>query len=154
MDPIGIKLHDGYQILIAFANNPAIGLWEKSVKPPGLDGGEKIDQTTMHNTVWMTASPQYLIGLTDGTSKVAYDPGAWDDIFEQVNANQSITVHFPDGSALAFFGYLKSFEPDDLVRGTQPEATITVVVTNVDPTTCAESGPIMVPGNGSCTNFT
>ncbi len=41
------RLDDGYQTLIEFAENPAIKLWEKSVTPPGIDGGDAIDTTTM-----------------------------------------------------------------------------------------------------------
>lgn len=149
-DPAGIKLKEGYQILVAFALAPTIALWEKTVKPSGIDGGDKIDQTTQHNDTYLTAAPRYLVDITDTNMKVAYDPAAWDTILSIINVQQSITVHFPDGSTLSFFGYLKSFEPDDLQIGSQPEATCVIVVTNVDPINCIESGPIMVPGTGSC----
>jgi hypothetical protein len=148
--PSGQKLRDGYQVLIAFINDPNISLWEKGVKPPGMDGGEKVDQTTMHNQLCTTAAPQYLVMYTDGTARVAYDPAEWDAIHDLINSNQAISFIFPDGSVLVAYGYLRSFEPDELVRGTQPEATITIVITNLDPLTCEEECPVMIPAPGTC----
>ena len=149
-NPAGLKLRDGYQAFITFSLNPTIALWEKVVKPPGNDGGDPIDQTTMHNILIRTKSPRYLSEITDTTSTVAYDPAAWDDIHSIINVPQTITVTFSDGSTLAFFGYLKSFEPGDMSDGEQPEATITIVATNIDPLSCEEYLPVMTPGAGSC----
>lgn len=142
--PAGRKLKDGFKSLITFANNTTIKFWEKTLKPPGIDGGEKIEQTTMHNTTYHTFAPQALKMLTDGTAKVAYDPAVFTQIVAICNQETTITVTFSDGSTWAFYGFLQKFEPDDLVRGTQPEATVTFVATNYDNANNVEAGPAVV----------
>lgn len=121
--PTGIKLIDGYQSLITFSTEPAINLWEKQVTPPPVEGGEPIDQTTMHNIRWRSQAPRSLINLGQSQMVVAYDPGALTAIIEMINLVQTITVAFSDGSTIAFYGWLRSFTPAALVEGTQPEAT-------------------------------
>jgi hypothetical protein len=49
VDPTGIKLDDGYRTLVTFATDPNIEFWEKSVTPPGLDGGDALETKTIHN---------------------------------------------------------------------------------------------------------
>lgn len=147
--PSGIKLDDGFSTKIAFNRDPDVSFWEKTVKPPGIDGGDAVETTTMHNVTWRTMSPRKLRTMTQMTSKAAYDPAVYDQIRELVNQEGSITVHFPDGSKLDFFGYLKDFEPDDHVEGTQPEATITIVPTNQDPVTGAETAPVLTSVTGT-----
>lgn len=131
-DPVGIKLPDGYRALITLEDDPDISFWEKDVKPVGVDGGELIPQTTMHNDLVETFYPQSLYRLTDGTSKVAYDPQVITQIMAMINRNQVITVRYRDGSTDAFWGCLRMFERDALQKGTQPEATVTFSPTNTD----------------------
>lgn len=148
--PTGVLLRDGYQSLITFASNPTVAFFEKTVTPPGMDGGDPISQTTMHNVLVRTKAPRYLHEVTDTQTMVAYDPCVWDEIYALINTVTTITIHFPDGSTLAFFGYLKSFIPGELSDGAQPEATIVIVATNIDPATCTEKLPVMTCGTGSC----
>ena len=143
-DPTGIKLDDGYRTLVAFSANPAISFWEKSITPPGLDGGDPIDTTTMHNDRWRSMAPRALITMTEFEMEAAYDPVLYDDMLDLLNVNTTVTVIFPDGSTLAFYGFLRSFEPGELVEGEQPTATIMVVPTNQDPTTGTEEAPVLV----------
>lgn len=143
LSPAGQRLQDGYQTLVTFGNNANIAFWEIEVQPPGIDGGDEINTTTMHNSVFRTFSPRSLYTLTPGTIVVAYDPCVYDEIMDEVNFPQSITVRFPDGATLVFFGYLKSFEPDPLVEGEMPTATVTFVPTNYDPTNCVEAAPVV-----------
>lgn len=131
-DPVGIKLPDGYRALITFEDDPDISFWEKDVKPPGFDGGELIPQTTMHNDEVETFYPQSLYKMTDGTSKVAYDPQVVSQIRVMINRNQVITVRYRDGSTDAFWGALRMFERDALQKGVQPEATVTFSQTMMD----------------------
>lgn len=131
-DPAGIKLPDGYRALITLEDDPDISFWEKDVKPVGIDGGEPIPQTTMHNDLVETFFPQSLYRLTDGTSKVAYDPAVITQIMTMINRNQVITVRYRDGTTDAFWGYLRIFERDTMSKGTQPEATVTFTPTMMD----------------------
>lgn len=136
-------LKDGYQTLITFTGAENLVLWEKSVKPPGLDGGDAIDITTMHNTLLRTMAPRSLQTLSDATFTAAYHPSAYDGLSVLINLETTITVQFPNGMRLAFYGFLKSFEPNEMSEGSQPEATVTVVATNTDPVTGEEEKPII-----------
>ena len=130
--PFGAHLRDGFKTRITFGDDVGVSLWEKTVKPPGLDGGDKIEQSTMRNTLLRTYHPRSLITMTDLTMTCAYDPFIFLDILDLVNVNQVITVTFPDNSTVAFWGFLKSVEPNDHTEGEQPEVTVTICPTNVD----------------------
>lgn len=147
--PSGIKLDDGYQTFITFASHPTIGFWEKQVTPPGLDGGDEIDTTTMHNVRWRTRSPRALITMTNSSLTAAYDPALYTTILTLINFETTVTVRFPDGTTVAFFGFLKNFQPGTLVEGAQPEATIEVVPTNQDPSSGAEEDPAVDSAEGT-----
>jgi hypothetical protein len=134
---------------VALAADPDINFWEKSVTPPGLDGGDPVETSTMHNVRWRSMHPRALITMTPFQMTAAYDPEVYDSILDLINVQTTVTVHFPDGSSLAFFGYLQKFEPGELVEGSQPEATITVVPTNRDPVTCDEEDPVYTAGTGT-----
>lgn len=148
-DPAGIKLDDGYRTLVTFATSPTISFWEKSITPPGLDSGDPIDTTTMHNDQWRSMAPRQLVTMTEFTMTAAYDPNIYNTILTLLGTETTVTVTFPDGSTLAFFGFLRSFEPDALTEGAQPEATITVTPTNADPVTGAEEAPVLVSVAGT-----
>lgn len=143
--PVGTALDDGYQTLIAFAADPDVSFWEKTVTPPGIDGGDKIDTTTMHNTTWRTGAARALKTLTSSSITATYDPKVYDQIVALVNVETQITVHFPDGSTLDFYGYLKSFTPSEHSEGEQPECEIEIEPTNVNPSTGSEAGPTFTP---------
>lgn len=148
--PAGIRLGDGYQTAIVFARNDTVSFWEKSIKPPGMDGGDMIDNTTMRNTTWRTRAPRQLITLTDFTLRAAYDPNVYNQILNDLlNQEGAITIHFPDGSTLDFFGYLQKFEPQEITEGNQPEADITVVPTNWDPANAVEAAPVLTSVSGT-----
>ncbi len=147
--PSGILLPDGYQTLISFAANTSVSFWEKTVKPPGLDGGDAIAQTTMHNTAYRTMAPRALKTLTESTCVCAYDPNVYNQIIALINVRTSITVHFPDGSTLSFFGFLQKFEPSEVKEGDQPEATVTIHPTNYDPVAHVESAPVLTSVAGT-----
>jgi hypothetical protein len=88
--PAGIKLKDGFPTKITLAADTNIEFWEKQVKPPGIDGGDAVVQTTM-----------------------------------------------------------QMFDPGELVEGTQPEATITIVPTNFDPSGKVEAAPVLTNVSGT-----
>lgn len=147
--PAGIKLEDGHSTIITLAADPDVSLWEKSVTPPGIDGGDAVEQTTMHNVTWRPMAPRRLKTLTEMTFTAAYDPDAYNQLVGLINVETTVTVRFPDGSTLAFYGYLKSFEPQELSEGEQPEANCSIVPTNADPVTGAEAGPVLTSAAGT-----
>lgn len=130
--PLGIPLKDGFPTKITIEDDPDISFWEKTVQPPGLDGGDKIDISTMHNTTYRTYIPRSLKELTDGRCRVAYDPDIYDEILARINVNDVITITFPDGSTLAFWGFIRTFEPQEIAEGGQPEADVQFSPTNYD----------------------
>lgn len=148
--PTGRKLDEGFPTKIAFSRAANVSFWEKTVQPPGVDGGEPVDTTTMHNTAWRTKNPRVLVSLEPHTTKVAYDPNVYNTIVNTlINAKGSITVRFPDGSTLDYFGYLQKFEPDAIEEGKQPEATVTIVPTNFDSANNVEAAPVLTSVSGT-----
>ncbi len=141
--PEGIFLCDGFASIIMFARDTNISLWTKNLTPPSFDGGDEIDTTNMHQTLYRTMCPRNLITVGECTFTASYDPNVYGDLTNVINFNDSITVHFPDLSTLDFYGYLKTFEPQENAEGTQPEANCTVIITNYDPTNDIEVGPVM-----------
>jgi len=139
--PGGTKLGDGYQSLIAFAADADVSLWEKTVTPPGVDGGDSVDTSTMHNTTYRTKAARTLKEMTDAGMSCAYDPKVYDQLIALVNVETSITVYFSDGSSIDFFGYLRSVSFAECAEGTQPECTVVIACTNTDPTSGVETGP-------------
>lgn len=126
------RLDDGLGTLITFAAASSVLLWEKEVTPPGIEGGGPNDTTTMHNVAWRTMAPKQLKTLTPSTFKAAYDPAVYDSILAMIQVNQQITITFPDGSTLAFYGWVDEFTPDAIVEGEQPTAEVTIQPSNQD----------------------
>lgn len=126
------RLDDGFATLITFANAPSIRVYEKEVTPPGASGGGENDTTTMRNTAWRTRAPKKLKTLTPMSLSVAYDPQVYEDIENQVNVNQAITISFPDGSSLVIWGWIDEFTPGAIVEGEQPTADMTIIPSNQD----------------------
>lgn len=150
--PAGKMLKDGYRSVIASSLNPTVSFWEKTVKPPGLDGGDAIPQSTMHNATWRTFASRSLKELTPITVVAAYDPNVYSSgqIGSLINDDTgSWTVTFRDLSTLDFFGFLQKFEPSELKEGEQPEATITIQPTNWDRTNGVEAAPVMTSVAGT-----
>ena len=146
--PTGIKMDDGHSTKVTIKADPDISFWEKIVQPPGLDGGDATPTTTMFNTTWRTFSPKKLITMTECNFRAAYDPVAYNQIVAAINDETTISVTFPDGSTLAFYGYLRSFTPQELVEGAQPEAQVVIQPTNQD-ASGNEEGPVMVEVAGT-----
>ena len=147
--PTGIILPDGFSSKLTLAASAAISLWETEVTPPGMEGGDRIDVTTMHNTTVMTFVPQALIDMTESSMTVGYDPNCYNQILALMNVETTITITWADGSTLAFYGYLRNFAPTGLVRGTMPTATVTVAPTNYDPVNRVEAVPVLTSVAGT-----
>ena len=139
--PTGVKIDDGFSTTFSFASDTDVGLWEKTVKPMGFDGGDAIPTSTMHNTAWRTKAARQLKELTPMSGTCAYSPDQLTAILALINVEQAITVHFSDGDAMSAYGFLKSFEPQECAEGAQPEAQYSIEFTNVDPSTGGEEGP-------------
>lgn len=147
--PVGIKLKNGFSTLYTFAADPDVSLWEKAVTPPGIDGGDAIEQTTMHSVTWREFAPRTLKTLTESSFTAAYDPACYTQLVALINVETTVTAEFPDGSTLAFYGFLRTFEPSELTEGEQPEATCAVTPTNFDPVNKVAAGPALASVAGT-----
>jgi len=146
--PVGVKLGDGFATKIAFALDPDVSFWERSVTPLGFEGGDPVDTSTMFNTTWRTKASRSLKESTDISGSAGYDPRVYDQIVTMINQDDQITIHFPDSSTIAFWGFLKTFTPAELVEGTFPEASFTIVALNVD-SAGLETGPNYISPTGT-----
>lgn len=147
--PAGRWLKDGYQVLTTVALDPDISFWEKTITPPGLDNGDAIEQTTQHNADWRGFAPRGLITMTESTRTVAYDPAVYTQIAAVIGRETTITERFADGSTLAYYGYVKSFQPNEMSEGNQPEATVVIQPTNWDYTNNVEAAPVLTSVSGT-----
>jgi hypothetical protein len=142
-----MHLMDGYQTLISFASAPLLELWEKRVKPPGLDAGGAIDETTMRNQNWRTKHPKALVTMTDCTVVGAWEPAeAYLELLPAMAVVDVITITFPDGTDLLWYGWIDKWDPGELVEGEQPTATVTVIASSMEVVTYTEQTITIIPG--------
>jgi hypothetical protein len=130
-------IRNGHSTTVAFGTAdpgfPAT-LVEKSVTPPGWDGGGFIDITNMRNVLLRTRISKSLITLTPMTLTVQWDPiSMTTGVFSALQVNQIVTITYPDGSAMAFAGWVDTFEPPEHKEGEEPVAKMTVIPSNIDP---------------------
>ena len=125
-------INDGHQTLYSFSLAPSVSFKEKSITPPGMDHGGGNDTTTMRNNNWRTMQPKHLKSLTPSRVTASYDPVVYNDIVSMMGVNQQITITFPDGSTVLFWGWLDSFVPGELVEGSQPTAEVVIMPSNQD----------------------
>jgi hypothetical protein len=141
--PAGRFLELGKQILVTIKGDGTsyntIGLWEQTVTPMSLSGGDKVNIGNQYNTKYETFVPQRLITVGPMQMTVQYDPAAIDDITQAINDNTTITIHFPNGDRLAYYGYLKEFTPGEVARNGNPTATVVIEATMWDPVNFVES---------------
>lgn len=147
--PTGNMLENGYQSLITLAVDTNIDIWEKTATPPGYDGGEPINITTMHNQNVITKDLNALFEVTDLTIVAAYARLTYTQLLSVINVNTTVTFWFPDGGSWCAFGGVRSAIPSANERGSQPEMTVVIAITNVDPATGAEELPVTSSGVGS-----
>jgi hypothetical protein len=104
-----------------------------SIQALGIEGGEKLDATCLDNTGWMTYLPQTLKDVPNLSFRAKFDPSEWQDVVAQINVNQALVINFdsPYG-ALTFWGFLKSFLPEEGAIGAAWEATGEIAVTNMN----------------------
>lgn len=135
-------LKDGFSTIITISGDPDIEFEEKTLTPPSIEGGGENDASTMRNTAWRTKYPKGLKTLGPMQCNVAYDPLVYTSIIAQLNVNQSITVTFPNGGTLQFYGWIDAFTPDAAEEGSQPTATVAIIPSNINPTGEVEAAPV------------
>ena len=144
-------MKEGHSTKIAFSARPQFSAWEIEVQPPGIDRGDPINITTMHNTVWETMYAKVLKTLTSFNLILAYSLEAFDDVTDFIidAVDWSITCHFPGGDKLDVFAFMQSFIPQSHKRGELPTANSTIVPTNFDRANNVEAGPVLTLAAGT-----
>lgn len=149
VNPTGVRLKNGYRTLITMSGNASIGLWEKTIGLPGLDGGDAIDITNMHSVTWREMAVRSLMTLTEFQFTAAFKPSSYIDLMAQINVEQAFTIHLPLGYRLVFYAALRVVEFSAMTEGEAPEATCTVTPTNVDPITGGSEPPVLLTTAGT-----
>ncbi len=128
------RMDDGFSTIITFAENPSIRLEEKEVTPPPIMAGGPIDTTNMRSETWRTKSPKQLKELGKMALTVAYATVAIEDVIAMIGIVQLITLTYPDGSTIEFYGWLDEFTPSAHKEGDQPTAACSIIpgLTNAD----------------------
>jgi hypothetical protein len=143
-------LTDGFKTTYTIAG--ISGKFEEiSVQPPELDAGGEISQTTMRNTKWRTSTGKQLITMGQMTSKVAYEPAVYPQIQAILGQTKLITITWPDGATVAFYGSVDKFTPDELVEGTRPEASMTIIP-NMQTVAGVETAPVYTSATTTTTS--
>jgi hypothetical protein len=142
--PAGIKMEEGHPTIVTISANTTVSFWEVSVKPPGIDGGDAIDTSTMQNLAWRTFAARVLKTLTEASVTAQYNVAGIQQILAITNQPATVTIHFPGGAKMAFYGYLRTWDPADINEGDPPTSTIAIQPTNRDPVDGSEQAPVFV----------
>ena len=138
-------IDDGTPCSLTFAADNNIALKFRTVKPPGISGGGANNTTTHSNTAWRVKAPKKLKEMTPASIVCKYKPDVYTEIVALINVNTLMTITFPDGTTLAFYGFMNSFEPTGLTEGEEPTATCELIPTLTHSTGGAETAPVITP---------
>jgi hypothetical protein len=129
------RIDNGFSTTLSFSLNPTLEFYEVEVQPPGWEGGDPINTTTMRNTLLETFTPASLQTLTEITISAAYTS----DIFhlttgvkEMINKNQEITVTLPDGATFKFWGFIRGWNPPTHTKNVRPMASFRIAPSNTN----------------------
>jgi hypothetical protein len=103
----------------------AISFEEQSVTPPGINGGDGIDNTH-HGLSIRRKSPRSTKEVTPSSATVLYNPSQRSVINAAINLLQPISIDYQDGDQDTFYGWLKEFSPGANTEGEQPTAEIVI----------------------------
>jgi len=112
-----------------------------TLKGLGLEGGDALDASHLANVLYKTKKPQTLTEIPDVTGTGHYTPANHDTAVAELNKNQELVLTFAGVGTLTFWGYLKTYDPDEGEIGTVWNVTFSIVVTNLDGTE-SELGPV------------
>lgn len=149
-EPTGEMLERGYRVVCIISGDEDINFFERSLKPPGWDWGERIDLTTQWNNRFKTFTNEALVDTTPMTFKACFDPDVLDALKAMAaqapeDRHRTITIPLPNGGSWCFFGFVQKVDYDEMEPKNPPEATVTIVQTNRDPATKDEEGPVYTP---------
>lgn len=117
------RFFEGYATTIDLGG---VVIWELESTPPGIDGGNPINVTSMRNTLWETQLPKTLKKLTMAKFKCAFAGEAYNTLNALINVNRPMVITLPDGKRISAWGWLRKFIPDPLKEGEQPTADVEI----------------------------
>ncbi len=142
-------LKNGFKTLVTFSQVLFPDFYgEVEVTPPGTSARGGIPQSTMRNILWTTQLPKGLKELQPLTMKVAYDTRLIPVLMTLVGVNQRVTIRWPDGATLSFWGWIDEATFDSMTEDNRPIYNLSVQTSNVN-AACVESGPVFVEGSES-----
>lgn len=147
--PTGVRIPDGFVTKLCFHSQPALGVWEKQVKPPGFDGGEMIDISTMFNTLYHTMYPRALIKVDEISSVCGYDPDAIAQLIALINYPDSVSIFYPDNTSYDIFACLRRVEFSEHQEGEFPTATLTIAPMMYDANAHVEAAGVLTAAVGT-----
>lgn len=137
----GYHMKDGFKSLVTCALAPALNLWERTVQFGGIEMGDPIPYSTMHNGTYLTQRPRSLKQLTPLNMRCAYTGMTLANIEGLAGRETTWSQYFPSGAWCAFYGYLRSCIPQEHQEGNPPEVQVVIQPTNWDPSGLVEAGP-------------
>ena len=140
---------DGFATKITLSSVPSLQIWEKSLTALGVEGGEPIDITNMFASSWHTSAPRSLKKLKPVKVKAFFDINAWPTLVIQVNKKQTITLLFPNGATLCFYGFVYDIGEPEFVEGSPAMVDMMVNPTNWDYVNGVEAAPVFTSGSGT-----
>lgn len=145
------RLTRGHRSTLAFSSSAACAAWEVDVGMFGLDQGEPIKISTQHNDTWHQFTHQVLVEATPFDTTFMYDPIIFNQYMTSLRFNQAITRHMPDGSYFIFWGFCQNIklDPHPNEGAEPPMGTMTVIVSNYDPSDASEHGYVYVGVTGT-----
>lgn len=105
-------------------------VYKTRITPFAIEGGDKIDRTTLENSAWRTGTPKSLKSVENCSFEGEYDPSVL--IGSPVNVNQQWRILYSGGDGHVFWGFLKRMEPGELVEGSRAMITGALEITNRD----------------------
>lgn len=130
--PTGSALENGFVSKVTFAADTDVDIWEIEVKPGKIELGDKIEQSTMFNTNRGTFAAPALYDTEDGQMLVAYDPANLTQIQALLGTHTTITITYSNNDTIADFGWLRSFDPQNMVINGRPTALVAFSYAGMD----------------------
>jgi len=110
----------------------------------GFTERSPIDTTCLNNVEFITKSPQKLKELADIAFTAFWLVGSdatYDDIEEEVNTNQALTLTIANVGTIVFWGYLASFDAGEAGVDAAVQGSGSIVITNTNASD-VETGPV------------
>lgn len=114
-----------------------------TITPPGWDGGDAIDTTTLSNITYKTKMAAKLIDIGNMSFTAELDPTKIHAA--PINSPATIEVDIPEVGVWTFRGHLKSITPNELTVGERATCSGEIIITNTLADGATESAPTWAP---------